>query len=271
MAIIQGSDIVFVYSGGSTNQDPSLSIGGDPSAFTITGSTNNLFDNVTNAESTDGSDDYRAFYIFNNSIDASFIDTNLFIESQVPGGAIAFLGLTNRNDSQRITIPQPVTGGTVTLSFEGDEIVWPHDPDLAVWGTNLETLLNGLSQLSEVTVSSSVISGNNVFDILFQGADGSRNQDLLVLVSNDLIDTPDIDIAKTIEGAPMNYITPTIPVDTTLPADVAFSSPTEEEPINIGTMLPLDGFPVWIRRTTPQGTQPLEDDGLVIRLIGDAF
>lgn len=269
--MIQGTDIVFVYSGGGTNNDPDLSLGGTPSAFPILGTTNNLFDNISDAEATSGVIDFRCFYFFNNSETSTFKNVVMFVESEIEGGASMEIGITQQDDAQRISIPQPVTAGSLTLSFEGDPFVWSHDPDLAVWGAGLATALNALDQLSDVEVTVSVVSGNNIFDILFTGADGSRNQELIELESNDLSEAPEITISKIVEGGPMNLITPSIPVDTAEPNNVGFQFTDSETVIVIGDMQPLDGFPVWIKRTTLPGTQSLENDGGTVRLSGKAF
>jgi len=269
--MIEGTDIVFVYSGGSTNNDPDLSLGGEPSAFQILGTVNNLFDNVSDAEATSGGIDFRCFYFFNNNETSTFKEVVMFVESEIEGGASIEIGITRQDDVQRINIPQPVSAGSLTLSFEGDEFVWDFDPDLAIWGTNLATDLNALDQLSDVEVTVSVVSGDNVFDIIFTGSDGSRNQELLELISNDLDEAPSITISKITEGAQMNFVTPAIPVDTAEPDNVGFQFTDSETVIDIGDMQPLDGFPVWVKRTTLPGTQSQENDGFTVRLSGKAF
>ena len=271
MAIVKGNEILYVYSGGSGNNDPAESLGGSPSAFQITGSLNNLFDNVTNEEATSGSVDYRAFYIFNDSIDGTLFDTTLFLADQVGGGASVELGVTTNDDKQLISIPQPVTGGSLTMMFESDTFVWSHDPDLAIWGTNLQTELNALSQLSTVSVSTGVESGNNTFEVLFTDEDGSRNQELLVVDTNSLVGSPDVTIQKLVEGAPINFITTTIAVDTATPADVVFTFTDASNRIDVGRLLPADGFAIWVKRTTLPGTQPIEGDGMTVRVSGSAF
>ena len=56
------SDIVMVYTGGSVNTDPSQSLGGNPSNQPVSGLANNLFKDITDAQSVSGLIDYRCFY-----------------------------------------------------------------------------------------------------------------------------------------------------------------------------------------------------------------
>ncbi|MHA2043382.1 MAG: hypothetical protein ACW99G_01235 [Candidatus Thorarchaeota archaeon] len=272
---INANEILYVYSGGSGNSDPNESLGGDPSAFEITGTLNNLFNNVSNEEATSGNADYRCFYIFNNSLTETLYDASIFVVSQVGGGAATEIGITERDDQQRISMIQPVTGGSVTLDYDGTDFVWAFDSDLAVWATNLETSLNTLLALSTVTVVGSVEvidgSNSNVFNIFFSDADGDRNHPLLELVSNDLTEVPDITIEKISEGAPKNFITTLISVDTAIPVDVLFGFTDPDNRLTIGDLLPSDGVAVWVKRTSLPGTQPLEGDGLTVRISGSAF
>jgi hypothetical protein len=63
MAIVQ-ADIQYLLSGGASNTDPNASIGG---AISSTAAGTNIFDNVSSAEATAGSTEYRCVYIKNNT------------------------------------------------------------------------------------------------------------------------------------------------------------------------------------------------------------
>ena len=63
----KSTDLVVTLTGGSSNSNPNLSIGGDPSSYPVTGQLNNLFDNVAREEASVGSISYRCIYIFNNN------------------------------------------------------------------------------------------------------------------------------------------------------------------------------------------------------------
>jgi hypothetical protein len=64
---IVAADIQWRLSGGAGNADPNASLGGVMSATAIVDATNdNLFDDVSGAESQAGDTEYRGFYVRNN-------------------------------------------------------------------------------------------------------------------------------------------------------------------------------------------------------------
>ncbi len=85
MAIV-AADILFRLAGGASNTDPNLSLGGIMSTSTvITDATvENLFDNVTGAESTAGDTEYRSFYLLNNHGSLTFQSVFLWISTETP-------------------------------------------------------------------------------------------------------------------------------------------------------------------------------------------
>lgn len=65
---ISSADIVFYLSGGASNTDPDLSLGGARSTTAITeAAQNNLFDDISTGESTAGDTEYRCFYVRNDN------------------------------------------------------------------------------------------------------------------------------------------------------------------------------------------------------------
>jgi len=77
-----GASLQFRLTGGSSNSDPDVSIGGIMSANTINSSPmNNLFDDVTPQESSQsiGYEDYRALDIYNDG-DATAESTKLWVD-----------------------------------------------------------------------------------------------------------------------------------------------------------------------------------------------
>ena len=58
--VLSSADVSMTYSGGSSNTNPDLSLGGVASLYAISGT--RLFDDVTEAEATNGLTDYRCFY-----------------------------------------------------------------------------------------------------------------------------------------------------------------------------------------------------------------
>ena len=84
MAIVAG-DIIFRLSGGAGNSDPDLSLGGVISSTAITdASVENLFDNVSGAESTAGDTEYRGFYVLNNHGSLTWQSVKLWISTETP-------------------------------------------------------------------------------------------------------------------------------------------------------------------------------------------
>ncbi len=85
MAIVAG-DIIFRLSGGAANSDPNASLGGIMSTTTAIAdaSVENLFDNVSGAESTSGDTEYRGFYVLNNHGSLTWQTVVLWISTETP-------------------------------------------------------------------------------------------------------------------------------------------------------------------------------------------
>lgn len=264
------NDISFVLSGGSTNNDPNKSLGGLPSNMPIIGDHNNLFANVELSNTFGGRIDYRCFYVFNDSDDSSLFDTKIYLENQA-GGSVIELGITQATDLQRITVSDTVSSGSATLLYEGEPVVWTYNADLETWASNLETGLNSLGTLSGVSVSTTEGSGVIDFYVSFDGDDDNRNHELIQIMSDNFTPGGIESIVKVTEGSPINAVAPKIAVDTATPVNVQFSSPTDESPIEIGTLLPGDGVPVWIKRIVSVDAESFQNDGFSFKLIGSPF
>lgn len=84
MAIIAG-DIDFRLSGGAANTDPNASLGGIKSTTEIVAATvQNLFDNVSGAESAAGDVEYRCFYVHNSHATLTLQNAIAFINTDTP-------------------------------------------------------------------------------------------------------------------------------------------------------------------------------------------
>lgn len=78
-------DIRFYLSGGSTNTDPNLSLGGPISQTEIvSGQLNNLFDDVSAVESGAGDVEYRCLYIKNTHSVSSLVNARIWIDQDTP-------------------------------------------------------------------------------------------------------------------------------------------------------------------------------------------
>lgn len=82
MSPIVGTDIQWRLSGGAANANVNAALGGAMSSTSITdASNNNLFDDVSGAESLAGSIEYRGFYVRNNHGTLTLQDARIYISS----------------------------------------------------------------------------------------------------------------------------------------------------------------------------------------------
>lgn len=260
------NDLVIVLTGGNSNTSPNLSLGGDPSSQPLIGVLNNLFDNVSAAEAEAGRVDHRCVYIFNNNSNDTMYDMQYYIESEVAGGANIQTGISKKNEKQKITITGPVTGGSYEISYtppgEEDPVVETvsFNADTATWAINLENAINAIPTL-DVSVSAGGTFENWIFTITFTDY---RSHDLLDLDVSGLTGTGTItgDITRTVVGAPVNSIPPELESETTPPNGINFTDALTA----IGPLYPEEGFPLWIQRTVPEGTEAVAEDGFNIRI-----
>jgi len=104
MAIVAG-DIIFRLSGGAGNSVPNDSLGGVISTATAIAdaTVENLFDNVTGAESTSGDTEYRGFYILNNHGSLTFQSVKLWISTETPS-ADSIINLALAGEGVNVTM-----------------------------------------------------------------------------------------------------------------------------------------------------------------------
>lgn len=82
MAIVS-TDIKYKLSGGASNSDPKLSLGGAKSSADVP---SGIFDDVSSAEASAGAVEYRCVYVHNNHGTLSLIGAKLWIQSNTPSG-----------------------------------------------------------------------------------------------------------------------------------------------------------------------------------------
>jgi|APGre2960657404_1045060.scaffolds.fasta_scaffold00485_19 hypothetical protein len=273
MPIVPG-DISYLYSGGSSNNNPNLSLGGAPSIYSV--NNNTLFDNVTNSEASLGMIDYRCLYISNDSASEILYNSEIYILYDPTSGAEMEIGFEIQNDRQYVNISNfsSVTGGTITLTYTDTtthNFNFSYDVDVNTFASNFQTAINLLDYLTGVTVSASYDAGSNTlsFEVNFLGDSGARYQELLILQSNSLTysgSAPNVSIVKSVNGSPINKEATLIDVETTPPTSVVFSTSS----YSLGTFRNLDVIPVWIKRTVAANSQSLEVDGFSLRIKGDA-
>lgn len=268
MSIVKAIDLVIVLTGGSTNTNPNDSLGGDPSSQPLVGVLNNLFDNITEEEATVGKTEYRCMYIFNNNTTDAFYEMELFIVSEVTGGATVEIGVEKRKETQKMIVSGSATGGTFDITYTppGGTIqvrTVTYDPDPATWAINLQNSLNSISTI-DCLVGVSGSFTNRVFNINFQDY---RNRDLISLDITNLIGGTTSSVSKTFPGSPINSIPPLVDSETTAPFDVNFSYPTIDNTLKIGTLYAEEGFPLWVKRTVAANTDAIENDGFKLRIV----
>lgn len=91
---IVAADIKQRLSGGTSNTDPNDSLGGAKSSTEITDDTlNNLFDDVSGAESNNGDTEYRCFYVHNGHASLTLLSAKIWIDTNTPAGDSVEIGL----------------------------------------------------------------------------------------------------------------------------------------------------------------------------------
>ena len=269
--MITNNDIVFVLSGGPSNTDPNASLGGEPSSHQVAPGMDNLFDDITDPQATQGRTDYRCFYIFNNSATDNFFNTALWIDSVTAGSGDIFLGLTLANDLQQIVVTGTITGGSLAITYESSTVTWNWSSSLTQWALNLQNALNTITNppLTGVAVTVSQLGLNTTFQVQFAGNDANRYQPLLTHGNiNTLFGCTAVAITKIVDGGPINSIANTIDVATTVPFGINFSQPSMSSPIALGALRHTDGFPVWVQRSIAQGSGAVAGAGFVARYNG---
>jgi hypothetical protein len=265
---IAASQIIFLLSGGTSNSNPSRSIGGPPSTFPVLGSLNNLFSDVTSGEATSGKTDFRCFYVKNNSSNSTLYDVECFIDSQAARGSTAEVGVAIVTDVQNIEVRGSITGGNLVLKYEQTEFT-------AEWGGSPQNFLDNLLLAMEgvglngVGISTSFSGISQNFIVEFKGVQGKRNHQKMVVSENNLVGSISVSISKVAEGQPINSNGPLLAVETVPPSKVNFY--TASQRISLGNLLPGDFVPIWIKRTTVANTDFKENDYFVFKILGKPF
>lgn len=271
MVLISAPDIKFILSGGVANRNPSMSLGGQPSAYPVSEAINGLFSDVTSEAAVSGFTDYRCFYIYNSSESSSLYSSEIHINEQASGGAFATLGIHKATEVQTVSISGNPSSGFVTfLVFESEfSVNW--GDSIQDFALNFKELLNS-EGLSDISVSTPT-EGSSSFELAFEGQFDNKSHELVTVVLNSLVgdESPSVSISRKSEGSPINSVAPLIPTASTQPARVSFFDTSNLNRISIGNIEPGDLVPIWVKRTTPPNTEFKEFDTASIRLSGDPF
>lgn len=118
MVIVSG-DLEFYLTGGASNSDPDVSLGGAVSSTAITDSTdNNLFDDVSGSEASAGDTEYRCFAVQNDHGSDTLENSKLWFTSNTTSGddtldiALAAAGLNSNPETLSDESTAPSGGET---------------------------------------------------------------------------------------------------------------------------------------------------------------
>ena len=264
------SDIKFFHSGGTVNNDPDFDLGGLVSIFPLaTPSLNNLFDALTRKQ-TQNNDyvDYRCFYIFNKHSTDTLFDAKLYIESERKSGSFIDIGVPIMNEKQQlIFVGTPWEGDNITLDVDDNMVVIDYYLNVTQWQGEIQTKLRGLPHLQDVIVEQVGSPANVSFTVNFIGSACCRAFPVIGEIANGLHNTT-LNVLQVQVGTPIGSTAGTISTRLHRPTGILFSYPLVGNPISLGNLRPDEGFPVWVRRTTRQGTLIGIEDNFVLRVEG---
>lgn len=136
---IVASDIKYRLSGGASNSDPTLSLGGAKSS---NDASTTFFDDVQSAEALAGDIEYRCFYIHNAHATLTMLGTRIWIQTQTPsadtdaaiGLGASAIGGTESSIANENTAPAGVTFSQPS-SYGGGLVIGdiPPGSSKAVW------------------------------------------------------------------------------------------------------------------------------------------
>lgn len=262
MALSQ-SDLVFVLSGGITNDLPEKSIGGYPSPVPISDELDNLFATFEPREVSDGKVDYRCFYVFNDNPTDSFHNMRVWVQKiDEFTGTLVEIGLGAQNETQRLTF-SPATGASGTFRLKLDNQTTgliSYSASGSTLASNIEAALIALDNFQHTTVDNTNL---NEYTIYFSGSSGNRAMPLITVESNTITPTSTILPSRLQGGAPINTIAQLVNDELTAPTNIDFVL-GRKPGVLVGTLRPGEGFPVWIKRTLESGAAQADGDGFTL-------
>lgn len=277
--MIKASDISLNLSGGASNTNPNLSLGGDPSAYEITTSLQNLFANISAEDAASGYVDYRCFFAFNNNLTDTLFSSLVYFDNVLDSEPQLLLGLYLADDVQRMVISENVTSGSIVIRY-GSSTYYYTAPiswggDYLDFRQNMENALNSIADLTGVQVLASAGGSFYTFEIAFTNSDGNKYHPTLHVSSNNLLNAlngqPTITMQKVVSGSPINTIPDSIPNILTAPVGPAFYTTSSQAKKLVGTLRPGEGFPVWVKRIVPKNANPSAASGSTFRLTGGSL
>lgn len=157
---IIATDIQYKHSGGASNSNPALSLGGIISANDVT--VNTLFDDVSAAEASAGSTEYRCIYVKNSHATLTLLTAKIFIQANTTGNRIAIaLGGEGKNGTAETVANESTAPAGETFS----------QPTTYAGGLNLGDLAPGETFPVWVrrTIPASAAGATDTFTLRVQG------------------------------------------------------------------------------------------------------
>jgi hypothetical protein len=258
--------LTFLLSGGITNSEPDRSLGGPPSKYKLGGGVNNIFDDVKTAQVTNGSVDYRCFYVVNDGKKVKSLA--VYLDEPLVGNVVD-IGFTIQQNTQILMIQGNPANGSFQLAYNclvTRQINWV--PDLDMMTQRIAAIINSLGVI-EVTCTGSQTSNGWDFTI---AVEGNRGEELLRVVKPYGIVGQ---VFAGLQGGPINFVAPHIGFPTNPPTGVQFfevakSHPKKKQKVQIGALRPNDFFAVWLRRTIAQDTMAMKKDEFALVLEGES-
>lgn len=266
MPFITSDEIKFLLSGGASNSDPRLSIGGPPSQTLVGRGSNALFPDLSNSELSSGKLEHRCVYVVNSSEDATLWDASVFLSSGASGTSI---GVARVTESQVVSVEGPVFFGSVVFKLDGHDVPANWGSSAEEFAANLKSSLLSLG-LSGVNVSNTYVGGSKKFTVAFEGAQGNRVQPLLSIYENALqgVGTPSVSVYRQTAGEPINSTAPLLATPEVPPALVEFMDTSSSHKILVGSLGPGEHMPIWVRRVTTAGSASIQGNEVVIKVSG---
>jgi hypothetical protein len=287
--MINPSNINWFFSGGLGNNNPLLSLGGEPSTYQVYASIGSaLFNNVTEQQSIDGYTDYRCVYLKNLDISPLY-NAELFMASDTFGGAEMYIGCNTVNQKQKIFIVLTSGSGypnlgSVTFLIGSTAFTVPCPTNTAVpatyaanWATNFKNaILNSIvnpTQIYSCNVVGTVEGAGISIVVEFTGVNGNTSYPNIVVAPGGNTLSPASTILTSIiqSGSPVNLQTQQTNTVTETPVGIDFTNNNLQNPINLGTISSNSFFPVWIKRVVAPGTSGVPNDGFDLVLLGSPF
>lgn len=258
-------DIVFVFSGGSSNYDPFQSIGGDPSSVEISEISGNLFGSLVDPQLRLGIVDYRCFYVFNQNSTDTLYDFSVYVENTTTTSCL--LGIKTQNEIQKITLSGSPVSGNLVLNYNGINMLVNFTTNMSQLATNFIQAFTTVGVLG-VQVTAVANTGYYTVTINFDGDSGFKFHPLLINVSNNLSPTTEVFIEKIQQGSPINIISPQVANIRTKPENIEFVNYTPTNMLSLTSLRPLEGFPVWLQRIVQPGSDKATSQTFTFKVKG---